>query len=59
MFSLQIETGHHHLTKDPKSETYTKLNVKERTYLVCNMSLVEDEVHFLCHFPRTKKIIVS
>ena len=48
---LCIETGHYHLTKDPKSKTYRKLNVEERTCLVCNMNSVEDEIHFLCHCP--------
>ena len=36
---------------DPEAKTYRKLNVEERTYLVCNMNLVEDEIHFLYHFP--------
>ena len=26
---LHIETGRYHLPKDPKSKTYTKLNVEE------------------------------
>ena len=48
---LHIETGRYHLTKDPKSKTYRKLNVEERTCLICNMNSVEDEIHFLCHCP--------
>ena len=48
---LCIETGCYHLTKDPKSKTYRKLNVEERTCLVCNINSVEDEIHFLCHCP--------
>ena len=48
---LRIETGRYHLTKDPKSKTYRKLNVEERICLICNMNSVEDEIHFLCHCP--------
>ena len=42
---LHIETGRYHLTKGPKSKTARKINVEERTYLVCNENSVEHEIH--------------
>ena len=45
---LRIETGRFHLTKDPVTKLYRKLNIEERTCLICNSNAIEDEVHFLC-----------
>ena len=46
---LRIETGRFHLTKDPVTKLYRKLNIEERTCLICNSNAIEDEVHFLCN----------
>ena len=37
------------------TKTYKNFNVEEQICLVCNMSSVEDEVHFLCHCPMYKE----
>ena len=41
---LRIETGRFHLTKDPVTKLYRKLNIEERTCLICNSNAIEDEV---------------
>ena len=46
---LRIETGRFHLIKDTSSNKLRKLNVDERTCLLCKSNEVEDEIHFLCH----------
>ena len=46
---LRIETGRFHLTKDPVTKLYRKLNIEERTCLICNSNAIEDEVHFICN----------
>ena len=46
---LRIENGRFHLTKDPITKLYRKLNIEERTCLICNSNAIEDEVHFLCN----------
>ena len=46
---LRIETGRFQLVKDVLSNKFRKLNVEERTCLLCKSNDVEDEIHFLCH----------
>ena len=45
---LRIETGRYQLKKDPNTESFRKLNVEERTCLICNTGDIENEIHFLC-----------
>ena len=46
---LRIEPGRFHLTKVSITKLYRKLNieeVEERTCLICNNNVIEDDVHF-------------
>ena len=43
---MNDETGRFHFTKDPVTKLYRKLNIEERTGLICNSNAIEDEVHF-------------
>ena len=45
---LRIETGRYQLKKDPNTESFRKLSVKERTCLICNAGDIENDTHFLC-----------
>ena len=49
MLPLGIETGRFHVIKDSSSNKLRKLNVDDRTSLLCKSNEVEDEIHFLCH----------
>ena len=37
------------MTKDPVTKLYRKLNIEERTCLICNSNAIEDDFHFLCN----------
>ena len=45
---LRIETARYQLKKDLNTESFRKLNVEERTCLICNTGDIENETHFLC-----------
>ena len=45
---LRIETGRYQLKKDPNTESFRKLNVEEKTCLMCNTGDIENETYFLC-----------
>ena len=45
---LRIEIGRYQLKKNPNTESFRKLNVEERTCLICNIGDIENETHFLC-----------
>ena len=55
MLPLRIETGRYHIIKDCKTKKYRKLNIEERTCLLCNAESVEDDNHFLCKCCRFKE----
>ena len=51
---LRIETGKYQLNKDPNTESFRKLNVEERTCLICNTGDIENETIFYVNAVHTR-----